>query len=48
MIRSEMINKNYTNYSQIVYMWEQKMISKEEYILLKDMYKKYENSLHIY
>jgi len=39
MIRTEIVNKNYTNYSQIVYMWEQKMISKEEYTLLKEKYK---------
>jgi len=48
MIRNEIINKNYTNYSQIIYMWEQKMISKEEYMLLKDKYKEYKDSLHIY
>ncbi len=47
MIRDEIINKKYTNYSQITYMWQQKMISKEEYIILKERYKKFEQSLHI-
>ena len=45
MIRNEIINKKYTNYSQIVYMWKQKMISKEEYKILKD---RFENLTELY
>ena len=45
MIRNEIINKKYTNYSQIVYMWQQKMISREEYKILKD---RFENLTELY
>lgn len=43
MIRDEIINKKYTKYSHIVYMWEQKMISKHEYKILKDKFNKLNN-----
>jgi len=39
MIRENIINKSYSNYNQIVYMWQQKMISKQEYKILKDNFK---------
>ena len=40
MIRENIINKKYTNYNHIVYMLEQKMISKQEYKILKDNFNK--------
>ena len=43
MVRENIINKNYKNYSHIVYMWEQKMISKQEYKILKDNFNKLNN-----
>ena len=45
MIRTEIINQKYTNYNHIIYMWEQKMISKEEYKILKD---RFENLTELY
>ena len=39
MIRNKIINVDYSsNLSQVIYMWQQKMLSVEEYKYLKNKY----------
>tara|TARA_R110002020_G_C15985445_1_gene748832 strand:+ start:559 stop:687 length:129 start_codon:yes stop_codon:yes gene_type:complete len=42
MLRDEIINNDYSNVSQIIYEWQQKMLSIEEYKYLKDKYNIYD------